>query len=381
MSKKQSGSKASIGHRPGYWLRETGSYIWRGSWWHKTLIILAAIAIFFTGISYSVAEWYMHKHGSEPLTLGTTFIPEYAESFGLDPHQTLDAILGDLNIKRVRLVSYWSDIEKTPGHYDFSQLDWQFAMANQHGAKVSLAVGLRQPRWPECHEPDWVDIKAPESAWKPQLYSYMTAVINRYKDNPALDNYELENEFFMKVFGECKNFDRGRLVEELAMVKRLDPSHKVEISRSNNWVGLPVGKPTPDVFGISVYKRVWDATITHRYYEYPLPPWFYGALAGGGEIITGKSMVIHELQAEPWAPNGKLITQISVAEQFKSLSPERLKKRIAYGEDTGIRTIDLWGAEWWYWLKVDQHNSSVWNVAKQAVAEADAQNQKLVNKE
>jgi hypothetical protein len=42
-----------------------------------------------------------------------------------------------------------------------------------------------------------------------------------------------------------------------------------------------------------------------------------------------------------------------------------------------MRTIDLWGAEWWYWMKVTNHDSSDWNVVKQAVAQAAAQNQKL----
>src|SRR6185369_4506038 len=102
----------------------------------------------------------------------------------------------------------------------------------------------------ECHEPSSVDTSAPESNWEPQLYKYIAAVVDRYKNNPALSGYELENEFFMNVFGECKNFDRNRLVEELNLVKHHDDVHWVEISRSNNWVGLPAGKPTPDIFGI-----------------------------------------------------------------------------------------------------------------------------------
>lgn len=327
---------------------------------------------------YGVAQWYIHKHDKQPLVLGATFIPDYAESFGLNPKDTLQAMLSDLKLKQVRLVSYWSDIEPTPGHYDFSKLDWQFAMARQYGAKVSLSIGLRQPRWPECHEPDWVNIDpANQNAWKPQLFHFMEAVINHYKDNPALGDYELENEFFMKVFGECKDFDRSRLVDEYNLVKAMDPAHHVIVSRSDNWIGIPVGQPTPDEFAISVYKRVWDATITHRYFEYPLPPWFYASLAGSEELLSGKDMIIHELQAEPWTPNGKLITEISVDEMYKSMNPQRLKDRIAYGEATGMRTIDLWGAEWWYYMKVKQHDPGVWNVVKDAVAQADAQNRRL----
>jgi hypothetical protein len=91
-------------------------------------------------------------------------------------------------------------------------------------------------------------------------------------------------------------------------------------------------------------------------------------------------MVIHELQAEPWPPNGKDIKDVSVDEQFKSMNPERMQKRIKYGEATGMRSIDLWGAEWWYWLKIKDGDPSVWNAVKDAVNQANSDNQKLTSK-
>jgi hypothetical protein len=351
--------------------------LWSGSFWHKLMLVLAAVAIFITASGYGIAQWYIHKHSSEPLVLGTTFIPDYAESFGLDSHQTLNAIFSDLGMRHIRLVSYWNDIEPKAGTYDFSKLDWQFDMANKYGAKVSLAIGLRQPRWPECHEPDWIKVDPNhKDQWQPQLDAYMKAVIEHYKSNPALDSYQLENEFFMKVFGECKDFERSRLVSEFNMVKKQDPAHPVFISRSNNWVGIPVGQPTPDKFTISVYKRVWDATITKRYYEYPQPAWTYATLAGAEELLSGKDMQIHELQAEPWPPRGQEIINTPVAEQFKSMNAKRMKDRISYGEATGMRTVDLWGAEWWYWLMVKQNDPSVWNVVKNEVNQANLKNQR-----
>jgi hypothetical protein len=360
------------------WAARAWNYAWRRGFWRRLVFIILGFLILWTGAMYSVAQWYIHKHQSQPLVLGASFVPDYASSFGLDPHNTLNAMLGDLKLKQVRLVSYWKDIEPSPGKYDFSGLDWQFAMANKYGAKVSLSIGMRQPRWPECHEPDWIKIDpAHRSVWEPQLYKFIEAVVNHYKNNPALQDYELENEFFMKVFGECKDFDRSRLIDEYNLVKAMDTKHHVIVSRSDNWVGIPIGKPTPDEFAISVYKRVWDATITHRYFEYPLPAWFYSSLAGAEELVSGKDMIIHELQAEPWTPNGLEITQISVDEMYKSMNPERLKNRIQYGEATGMRTIDLWGAEWWYYMKVKQNDPAVWNVVKDAVAQADKHNAKL----
>ncbi len=357
------------------------NFIWHGSRWRKTAVVFTGFILALVGLNYAVAQWYIHKHNKEPLALGTTFVSDYARSFGLDPKQTLEAAFSELGMRQVRLVSYWNNIEKDPGTYDFSDLDWQFDMAEKYDAKVSLAVGLRQPRWPECHEPSWVNISAPENTWKPQLYKYMGAVIDRYKNRPSLQSYQLENEFFMSVFGECKNFDRTRLVEEFNMVKQLDPSKPVIVSRSNNWVGLPLGQPRPDEFGISVYKRVWDATFTHRYFEYPLPAWFYSMLAGWAELLTGKNMIIHELQAESWTPNGEDIQNLSINEMYKSMNPKRMKTRIAYGEATGMREIYLWGEEWWYWLKTTKNQPGIWNVVKSEVAQTNAQNQRLLQKE
>jgi hypothetical protein len=336
---------------------------WKKSLWHKALLIVCALIILSTSTMYGVARWYIAKHADEPLTFGATFIPDYARQFNLDPQQTMQAAIDELGIKRFRLVSYWKNIEKFPDVYDFSELDWQFDVANKNGAKVNLAIGLRQPRWPECHEPDWIKGQ-PIEFWYPKLKNFMGKVIERYGNNPALQSYQLENEFFMTVFGICPDHSRWRLEDEFDFVKNLDTDTPVIISRSNNWVGLPLGGPRPDEFAISVYKRVWDKTITKRYFEYPLPTWFYASLAGGGEILTGKNMHIHELQAEAWLPPGYLMTNAPIEEMYKSMNPERLKNRISYGVATGMKKIDLWGIEWWYQMKVQRGEPGLWDTAK-----------------
>lgn len=323
-----------------------------------------AIIILNVTMMYSIAQWYIHKHANQPMNYGVTFIPSYAEYFGLNAQETMQAIIDDLHVKSFRLVSYWEDIEATPGVYDFTKLDWQFAKANAAGAKISLAIGLRQPRWPECHSPAWVKQET-KDVWYPQLKQVMQKVIERYRNNPALESYQLENEFFLTVFGECTDFDRDRLVDEAKFVKSLDANHTLIISRSNNALGLPVGQPTPDKFGVSVYKRVWDKTITKRYFEYPFPAWFYGFLAGAGEIVTGKDMIIHELQAESWLPDGYDMRTAPLAEMNKSLNAKRLKQRFDYGKASGIKEIDLWGVEWWYFRKVKLHDDSLWKVTEQ----------------
>ncbi len=341
------------------------------NWWHKTLCFMLILVTVFLSSSYAIAYWYQQKHRHEPLTYGVTFIPDYARYFGLDPKQTMQASINELGVRRFRLVSYWNDIEKSPGTYDFSELDWQFQKAEAAHASIDLAVGLRQPRWPECHMPDWA-MSQPKSTWYPELKQFMTTVVNRYKNSPSLVSYQVENEFFMTIFGKCTDFDRSRLVDEFNLVKKIDPSKPIVVTRSNNWGGVPIYAPTPDNYGVAVYKRVYDYSVMHRYFEYPYPPWFYGLLGGLGELVHGKPLIIHELQMEPWLPNGFDMNSISsINEQNKSMDAARLASRFQYAKDTGLRTIDTWGMEWWYWRKVAANDPSLWNVAKQEIAKTN----------
>src|SRR5215469_6702323 len=172
----------------GAWCR----WYWQKNWFHKIVVILFVLIGLSVGSMYGIARWYIWQQSNQPLILGASFIPDYAEQLGVDPQQTLHAILYDLGVKHLRLVSYWNDVEPTQGQYDFSTLDWEFAQADAAHAKVSLSVGLRQPRWPECHPPSWVDTSQPDSQWEPALNQYIQAVIQRYKNNPALQSYQLE---------------------------------------------------------------------------------------------------------------------------------------------------------------------------------------------
>jgi len=351
-----------LGKRLKTWL----SRYWRKSFWHKFVCILVSIVVIGTVFMYSIAQWYIQSQASKPLQMGVSFDPDYAQSLGINPQQTMTALL-NIGVRYFRLNTYWNDIEPAQNQYNFSQLDWEFKLAQQYHAKIILVVGLRQPRWPECHPPTWINTNSPEKNWQPQLESFMSKVIERYKSSPSLQSYQLENEYFLKGFGTCSNytFSRPRLVSEDNLIKKLDPHHPIIIGRSNNILGIPVGQPQASEISVSVYQRVWDARFTHRYLEYPYPTWYYAFMAGFQKIVLHKNLIIGELQAEPWPPEGKSITQISLAEQNKSLDAKTLKARFNYGKATGIKQIMLWGAEYWYYRKEVLHDPSVWNVAKQ----------------
>ncbi len=330
----------------------------------KGLVLGHLLLVFSLFVMFGIGQWYREKHDDEPLVIGATFIQNYAEYLEVDPRETLDAMINDLGIERFRLVSYWKDHEPQPDQYDFSKLDWQFDMIEEAGGEISLTLGLRQPRWPECHGPDWA-MEKPIEEWSQDLNEFMGVVIDRYKNRDVLKEYQLENEYFLSVFGDCPDHSRERLVSEYNYVKEKDPTRPLLVSRSNNATpSWPIGEPRADVVGASIYKRVYDKTVTRRYFEYPYPAWFYAFLAGATEITTGRNTVIHELQTEAWLPEGLSMKTAPLEELYNTFGPEDVAPRIKYGVDTGIRQIDVWGVEWWYSLKENRNAPEIWNNAK-----------------
>ncbi len=328
----------------------------------KALFILAGIAILLSLILRLTAFKYQYSQREQPVQFGTTFISSRAEEFGLDPQETFTAITQDLELKKLRLVSYWSAIEKEQGAYDFSDLDWQFREAEKSGVKISLSLGLRQPRWPECHPPEWAKSLTKEE-WYPKLKTQIISVVERYKASPALESYQLENEFFLEDFGLCTDFSRDRLIDEFNTVKKLDPDTPIILSRSNNYGGLALGEPQADIYGISIYRKVHNPTL--GYITYPFPAWYYALLAQGQQSFTGKPSIIHEFQLEPWIISGS-IKDAPIEEQNITMSPKDVQKNVDFAKSTGIKEVYLWGSEWWYW-RLKQGDPTIWNTVKQNI--------------
>lgn len=332
--------------------------------WVLVGITLGLTVLVASGFA-SVYRSFLDAHAHEADQPGVSFSIPYAQELGLNWKQTYLALLNDVGVRHFRLMSYWDSIEKQPGQYSWNDLDYQMAQAASKNAKVSLAIGLRQPRWPECHQPEWVN-QLPADQQEAKLKDFMTKVVDRYKNSPALDSYQLENEALNTVFGSCTNFDRARLVSEFNLVKSHDPNHPVIVSVSNEY-GVPLGQPKGDVVGFSVYRRVYDATVTKHYVSYPFPAWYFGYKAAIIEKFLHQPVMIHELQTEPWGP--KPTSQMTIAEQDKSMDAARVLATARYAHATGIKSYYLWGGEWWYWRLVKFHDPSLWNAAKQIYAQ------------
>ncbi len=337
----------------------------------KIGVIALLITSVITSGMYGIGYWYQQKHSPEQLVFGATFVPNYSRYFENEPKQVLSAMINDLGIKRYRLVSYWNIHEPIEDQYDFTELDWQFDMIEQAGGTVALSIGLRQPRWPECHGPQWAMDK-PIEQWSQDLNEYMGMVIDRYKDREVLVEYQLENEYLLTVFGDCPDHSRQRLIDEYNFVKSKDSTRPLIVNRSNNAVpSWPINEPRADKVGAAVYKRVWDKTITKRNFEYPLPAWFYSFLAGGTELTTGRNSIIHELQMESWLAEDLEydMRDAPLGDLYETFGPQTVESRMKYAADTGIKTIDLWGVEWWYQLKYQRGAPEIWDTVKAELTE------------
>ncbi|MGH3169205.1 MAG: hypothetical protein ACRDN0_25415, partial [Trebonia sp.] len=71
--------------------------------------------------------------------LGISFRPRQAEAFGLDPRDSLKALLG-YPFGVVRLSAYWNRIEVEAGHCDTSELDWELDAAERAGKRVIVCL-------------------------------------------------------------------------------------------------------------------------------------------------------------------------------------------------------------------------------------------------
>lgn len=287
------------------------------------------------------------------MRFGASFSVPYAQHLGIDPKQCLEAALDDLGVRRLRLMSYWNRLEPAKGQYDFRELDWQIGMAEKHGAEVTLCLGLRQPRWPESHWPNWA-LDTPDEIWGPALMKFIEAVVERYKDRACIVSYQLENEALNRSFGLHGNFDRARLKREFNLIKRIDPDRPVIMSTSNSW-GIPLFGPRPDLYGFSIYRHMYQ---NGSYHHSRLPAVFFRCRAFLIRILQLRRTYIHELQAEPWGP--KPIPDIPLEEQFKSVGLRQVKEAVALARKTRLYPIDIWGLEWWYWLKTLQDKPETW---------------------
>lgn len=326
-------------------------------------LIIIVIVLILACVYFFMFQSYEQKN----IVWGVNFSQMQAESLKLDWKKTYLAILEDLGVQKIKLITQWDFVEgNKQGDRYFKDIDWQVRQAELHGAQLMYVVGLKAGRWPECHAPGWAGALS-EQEQKKALLEYITQIIGRYKDSKAIVAWQVENEPLFR-FGECPSWyydSSDFLKEEVALVKSLDPSRPVIISDSGEqslWLNAArIG----DKVGVTMYRKLWFKVVDGLgfYLTFPIPPIVYHYKAQVITSVFGKEVFCGELQAEPWA--SKLFYDVSLEEQEKSMNLQQFKSNVAYAKKSGLKEFSFWGVEWWYWLKEKHDRPEIWNEAKE----------------
>ncbi|PLX28682.1 hypothetical protein C0581_01410 [Candidatus Parcubacteria bacterium] len=318
------------------------------------IIIISVIAIVYLFLLATSVRKY-------PVDFGVSFNHHHASSLGLDWKQVYTSMLDELKPEYIRIAAMWSDVEKVEGVYDFSYVDFMMDNARERGTKVTLVLGQKAPRWPECHVPEWV-VSLSEKEYEEKLLAYDKAVVERYKNHEALELWQVENEPFIKFrFGECSQFREDLVDEEIDLVHRLDEVHWVMVTDSGELSTWRQASKAGDLFGTTLYRIVRTPKGHIWTYDW-LPASFYrlkARLLG----IPMEQMYVAELQAEPWFTDSTP-DDTPIEEQEKTMNIDRIQKHIDYTERIGVRRTYLWGVEWWYWMREKHDDARYWDIIK-----------------
>ncbi len=296
---------------------------------------------------------------------GVSFSAPHAEELKIDWKDAYRAILDDLGVRKLRLAAYWPVVEPERDSYSWSVLDFQLSEARARGAEVILSVGRRLPRWPECHVPKWAQGLSWEEQ-KDELRAYLTAVVERYKDDPEIIYWQVENEPFLGVFAydHCGDLDKEFLQEEIALVRSLD-TRPILVTDSGNlgtWAGA---YRSADAFGTSVYVYFWNPELGQ--FKTILPPAFYRIKENIMRSLYGaKPVFLIELSLEPWLIEPTIDAPLE--EQLSRMDLQKFKEIVGYARLTRLDTQYLWGAEWWYYMR-EHGYPEFWDAAKRLYAE------------
>ncbi|HLC88223.1 MAG TPA: beta-galactosidase [Patescibacteria group bacterium] len=324
------------------------------------LVVIVLLVTAFYGLAFI---WGKTHPPAGNIKYGITFSQLEAKHLNLDWKKAYLEILDDLQVRDLRLPSYWTVIEKAPGKYDFEETDFLVKEAGKRGARIILTVGVKQPRWPECHIPLWArQLSASERQQK--VLDLVSVVVDRYKNEPSLYAWQVENEPFLYPFGDnCYPPDVNFLKREIALVKSLD-SRPVIISDSGELTFWNKQMALSDIFGTTLYRTVWNPVT--RYFRYPLTPGFYSLKSDFFRSIfapNNQKTIIVELQSEPWIPSNNPVNT-ALSKQIEIFSVSEMKETVEFANETGFDEIYLWGAEWWYFMK-EQGQPQYWDYARE----------------
>ena len=338
-----------------FWYNEYMGNKYIKKWIIVLVVVLALFSIIWAVISA------LDFSGRQEVTFGVTFSHKYASQLGLDWTETYWAIINKLGVKNVRLAVYWDLIEEENNFFNLADYEWMVEEAAKKDVNIIMVIGRRTPRWPECHDPKWLASMDKEDQER-ELMEMLEKVVNHFKKYKNISVWQVENEPLLNLFGKCPPADKGLLAKEVALVRSLD-TRPIMITDTGELSSWDEAASLADIFGITMYRVVWNRFI--GVWRYPWPPAYYYFKA---KRISKKynldKIIVSELQAEPWTKGGVNIREMKIWDQFDTFDLDDFRSNLEYVKRAGFRESYLWGVEWWYWLKKEKNHPEFWNEAK-----------------
>ena len=150
--------------------------------------------------------------------------------------------------------------------------------------------------------------------------------------------------------------------KEIIAVRESDPARKIYLTDGGEFGDWYRTAKRADVFGPTLYRKVH--TTLFGYITWPITPELYPLRRDITRALVDKpnqEFVISELGLEPWMV--KQIYEVDIPTQLSFFDLNDFKNNIAYARRTGFTSFYTWGAEWWYWLK-NQNHPEFWKEAK-----------------
>ena len=316
-------------------------------------------------------------HGvAAPVQVGTSFSPVRAGYLGLD-YRSAFKRLEAMHFRVIRLSSYWDQVDSE----GYDQLDWLMNEAQRARQPIVLTVGMKALGWPEFFVPASVtdlatlnqgqDV-ASDSSLRAATLAFVEATVLRYRDNPALVGWQIENEPFNRAGPQRLWIDAGFLRDEISSVRQLDGHHRRLIVNAfshfnlvfdqasarqgfdlRQWLGFDADSAERDslavlnrgdVLGLDVYTAIGYQFLGQDHLSRADGDW-PERLARVRELAKrqGKQAWITEAQAEPWESAEDSYTDP------KSTNPAAIRSIFENLKDAGYGTVLFWGSEYWLW--------------------------------
>jgi hypothetical protein len=257
-----------------------------------------------------------------------------------------------------------SDVEpEEKGRFNFKQLDELLGKCADAGLEVCMVVGMKGPRWPEFHIPQWATPMDPEDGDADEDISrdqqlcadcldYVETVVNHVQGMKCIVAWQVENEPMDRAGERRQIVGLEFVAAEATLIRRIDKQLRPIVITAWCWSfkhdsDVKDAIRHSNILGLDVYSKVRGDDTTGEKRCRMLPS-HYSQLANS----KGRGCWITELQAEPWNPS-----------TFDANDMESLLEKVREFD-----TIFLWGFEKWLDLRNNRDEHEMWEAVKIATA-------------